>query len=302
MKNKDFIKKSIEDNIVDSNMVLNNIKAKAAVLESSRAYARRSGVGLRRVGVLAVLLVLAAACVMSCIYLFDPDDGAVPPVVDNSFQIKSDKQDSCIQKNCSEKTTSKSENNSKVTVSKQPDIESREPKSESECSDMISQILLDGETKVFFENFSDNFAVFQNLFNARLQNSGTVTDGYSEVKDTKYDSFKDIKDFLYSFMEPKCAGEIYIGLTCGDKPYYIEKDGFLYELADASDNKIEGIKTDKAFLSSKSNDTLVITTMLKTSNGQDHYDNFEFVKKNGEWLYSGVWKTPEMFTNNTNFK
>jgi hypothetical protein len=241
---------------------------------------------------------------MSCIYLFDPNDGAAPPVIDNSCQTKSDvKNDGSLSYTGSGKTASKSENSSKVTVSKQPDIESREPKSESTCSDMISQIPLDGETKDFIDSFSENFKAFQNIFNARLQNSDIINDGYYEVKDTKFDSLKDIKILLYSFMEPECAGEIYIGLTCGDKPYYIEKDGVLYELADVSDNKIEGIKTDKTFLSSKNNDTLVITAMLKTSNGQDHYDNFEFVKKNGEWFYSSKdWKTPAMFTNNANNK
>jgi hypothetical protein len=294
MKNKEFIKKSIEENIVDQTAVLNNLKAKAATLESARVSSRPAGFAFRKAAVFAMMALLCASCVFSCMYLFNQDGNIAPPVFDDSSQVIQPAQSNY-------QTTSKNLTVESSFNSQSPQVdESREPKSsESSCSSIITEIPLNDEQKAFFDNFSDNFTVLQNLMNARLD-AGTAKDEYAPVTDDNFQNVSDIKNFLYAFMKPEAAGEIYVGLTSGAVPYYVEKNGALYQLTDVQDNSIIEIKTETAFILSEEENTLIINAMLKTNGHQDYYHRFEFNKINEEWLYNEVWRTSSMLTNNTN--
>lgn len=291
MKNKEFIKKSIEENIVDHTAVLNNLKAKAAVLEAERA-SRRMGYGLKKAAIFGMLAVLCVTCALSSIYLFNSGSDMPPPVMNGSIQ-----QNSVQSYESDDKVSSAPAVNSEyVTNSNSQNNESREPKSVSECSGIVVNNPLDDEEKEFFNNFADKFTVLQNLINARLdveedsnEPSEPTTNGYAKVTDENFKKISDIKDFLYSFMKPESAGEIFVGLTSGVLPSYMEKNGELYQKTNVKDNYILNIDTETAFLISKDENTLIINALLKTSGNLDYYRRFEFEKINGEWLYKEVW-------------
>jgi hypothetical protein len=149
MKNRDFIKKSIEENIVNHTAVLNNLKAKAAVLEAERASRQAQRFGLKKAAVFAMLSVICVTCVLSSIFLFNGSSDYVPPVNYNISQIGSSEQSygsqSAISSPVMENSESKS--NSNIGVS-------HEPKSESSGSGIINDLPLDDKTKAFFISFS----------------------------------------------------------------------------------------------------------------------------------------------------
>lgn len=280
MKNKEFIKKSIEENIVDHTAVLNNMKAKAAVLEAQRISKRATGFGLKKAAVFAMLAVLCITSAFSSIYLMNDSNDMVAPVTESTMQ------ESSVAQNCAQSASATSCNDTSVANSSTNTSEKHEPKSsDSSSGGFIADLPLNDEEKAFFTSFSDNFTVLQSLINARLDAQTDTADNYVQVTDERFKTISDIKDFLYSFMKPESAGEIYVGLTSGTKPYYKEKDEVLYQKTDVMDNSILEINTDTAFLISRGDNTLIINAMLKTSGGTDYYRRFEFEKINGEWLY-----------------
>lgn len=292
MKNKELIKKSIEENIVNHTAVLNNLKAKAAVLEAERASKHASGFGLKKAAVCAVAALVLVTCALSSISLFQ-SDSALPPI----SVVNSELEESTVQFSSNTSSNPSAES----SESAQNVEKSREPKSESACSEIVTETPLNDEEKAFFNDFSEKFTILQNLINARLD-ADTAKDGYAKVQDANFQKINDIKEFLYSFMKPESAGEIFVGLTSGSMPYYMEKNGTLYQRAEVRENGILTIHTDTAFLVSKDENTLIINAMLQTDGEQDFYHRFVFEKINDEWLYAGVWRTSDALSNNTNNK
>ncbi|HOJ47279.1 MAG TPA: hypothetical protein PLD48_00220 [Bacillota bacterium] len=291
MKNKELIKKSIEENIVNHTAVLNNLKAKAAVLEAERASRQAARFGLKKAAICAVAVMVCAACALSSIFFFQGDDNPPVAVVNSEQEDFSEQLQQNNSANLADESSQSAQN---------PNAEkSRETKGESSVGGIVTQTPLNDEEKAFFEAFSDNFAVLQNLINARLD-AVDADNGYAKVQDSDFQSINDIKNFLYSFMKPEAAGEILVGLTSGALPYYKEKNGVLYQRTEVGQNGILAIKTDTAFLVSKDENTLVINAMLQTTGAQDYYRKFEFENINGEWLYA--WRTPDMLNNTTNYK
>lgn len=300
MNNKDFIKKSIEENIVDKQTVINNMKAKAAVLEVQRSRKTQYRVGLHKFAAAFVLLILSSACIAGSSYVFNNNNGICDNACSNSYEIISDTEDIDCSKphkiNGSEDTENKSigknETVSNIVSESVISDESREFTGKDESGDIIIETPLNDQLTGFFNQFADKFNVFQCLINARLDYNDTLLEEeYVPVNDDNFKCLKDIKHFLYSFIKPELAGEMYNKLTCGDVPLYTEQNEILYIYTQAPDNKISGIFTDTAFIFSESEDTLVISAMLDMNTLQNYYHSFNFKNVDGRWLYADNWNS-----------
>ena len=289
MKNKDFIKKSIEESIVNKKTVINNLKAKASVsIKERESLNARQNVGLKKAAIVFALLVVFSSLITCSIMLLNDQEPTIPPcsyISDTSEKSSNHVDNSSI----TEESVNSKEELSQCDIS-DPDEGSRWTHGESEDCETIINLPLDDDTAAFFDEFSEEFMVFQKILNSNIEYSIIPTDeNYTRVIDIRFSELKDIKDFLYSFLSPDLAGLTYNYLTGGQAPRYKEIELVLNTNYNINKNDIVGIHTDTARIELQSDDKLVIRAMLLTENGQDYYHKFNFAKINDEWVYNDNW-------------
>lgn len=293
MKNRDFIKKSIKENIVDHNAVLNNLKAKAMQIDSENTVDEtkqkmRFGIGLKRAALIFTVLILTASCVFTVCYLYDPEVGVVPPDISDlsdTYIVNNNNSDIVDSENSQDSQSEQSKDNVSDI-----DEDSREPSGNDESDDNITSTSLDAEDVKFFADFAKNLITYQKLINGELEyDFECVLDGYATVLDSQFQNRNYVEKFLYSFLTPSLAAEKYNSLIEGDNPLYREIDGVLYVLIDNKDVEIIDISTETAYLAFKSENTLEVSAMLKMNSAQNYYLKFRFVMGKSGWLYADDW-------------
>ncbi|HAN20549.1 MAG: hypothetical protein A2Y15_01070 [Clostridiales bacterium GWF2_36_10] len=296
MKNKDFIKKSIEENIVDHNTILNNLRAKAIQVDSENNFSEKNqkshyGVGSRRAALIFTMFVLTSAVILCSTFLFKPDNTNTPPML----------SDTSVAQICSNNDTNDiseaievSEESSEVNNSYSDD-ESRDLNGNDDSDDIITKTPLDTEATIFFADFANKFDIYQKIMNAELEyDNEFCQDGYAPVIDERFQSIKSLEDFLYSFMAPALAGEKFNIITEGVM-IYREVNKILYVKVNIEEIMTTEILIQTAYLVSKDEDTLVISAMV-TGAEQNYYKTFSFVSLNDGWLYTDDWNRINNFS------
>jgi len=297
MKNKDFIKKSIEENIVDHTTILNNLKAKVAVIEGEKAAVKpHAHIGLKRAVIIFALFALTIAGVCGASYLFKSNVVIAPPDISILSSVSTEISEEEIINIVSKSVTSKVEesvtNCQSVTSSEAitenstlTDV-SREPVGIGENSNDTRA--LDMEETEFFIGFSEKFMVFQNLIYANLDyNEKLLNDGYAPVEDDQFKKLEDIRVYLESFLTLDSAGEVYTSLVSCDKCIYYESDNVLFMLTEYKDIIVKNILLDTAEHASETEDNLKINVKLDIMPYENVYTwPFRFKKNdNDKWQY-----------------
>lgn len=291
MKNKDFIKKSIEENIVDHTTVLNNLKAKASILEREKAAVKTHAyLGLKRAALVFSLLLITTAGIYGAANLFDNDKITIPPTIcESSVAITDDS--GCVAES-EPSQNSQNEESMDVDISYGTDESeiiddvSRQPSGVSEVIENTTE--LDEEDMLFFSTFSEEYNNFENLIYAQLQfEASLLYEGYAPVIDDRFQSVADIKKYLDSFLMPDCASDTYYSLISGDEPVYYERDNLLFIRTDYDNSEMSVILSETAKQVAKTEDELVIRASKIIGDSENSYFyNFTFKKgMNGEWLY-----------------
>ncbi|HBR30753.1 MAG TPA: hypothetical protein DD733_01585 [Clostridiales bacterium] len=286
MKNKDFIKKSIEENIVDHKAVLNNLKARALTAETKKSSEVLHGIWLRRGALVLSLLLITSMGVYGLANLYGSDK--ITPMKFCSSDIV---EESTLFSNSSPCDSMADEDLSESTVScgdesEETDDWSRQPSGESVVVEHTTE--LSEQDALFFTTFAEEYSVFQTLAYANLKyDSDLYYNGYAPVDDERFGSLKDIKEYLYSFLTRDSAGDIYSDLTGGNLPVYYEKDNLLFMLIDNTTENVAVILPETARQVVKTDDYLEIRAYKQPGESDfTYFYDFCFEKDaDGRWLY-----------------
>lgn len=288
MKNKDFIKKSIEENIVDHATVLNNLKAKAsAVAREQEAAKPHVHSGFRRVALVLSLLIVTSVGIYGAANLFDNDNVMIPPDICDSSVAGIEDMSSVVT---SEPSASQAEESVGGEISfggeESENEVSRQVTGESEIVDNTTE--LEEEDMMFFVQFSEEYANFQKLIYAKLEyDEQLLMNGYAPVVDQNFGGLKDVRDYLNSFLTVESASDLYYNLIGSDEPIYYEDNGILFIRTDYESTELSFIHAETAKQVSKTENILEIRANKTIGDSQNSYlYNFTFEKgRNGEWLY-----------------
>ncbi|PKM63466.1 MAG: hypothetical protein CVU97_00600 [Firmicutes bacterium HGW-Firmicutes-21] len=291
MKNKDCIKKSIQENIVDHTAVLNNLKARASSAGSGKAAGNRAAYfGYKRAVIAVMLMAIIGAGAVGAAHLFDSGNGIFPPQDISGYP--NDNTGSAGNNSSSyDQYNSITSPDEYSQTDNSCESESREPHSGDESGGIITSDPLDPITAEFFADFAGKYITYRQLIGTLLEYQYNYNLNYNSlspyclVTNERFRSLSEIESFLYDMMVPVLAADIYASLALVDNPKYIERNGELYMDTTSAGSRAPSVNTASAYFVSNKTDKMAIAVMLSCcEEGQDYYTTFHFTRVNGRWL------------------